>query len=67
MTEEHGGPIRMWRHRLTAVELGPDRCRYTDDVEIDAGALTRFAGLAARILYTHRYRRWAAPARVLAA
>lgn len=67
VTEEHGGPVRRWRHRLTAVPLGDGRCRYTDEVEIDAGALTCLARLVARGLYTHRHRRLRALARVLAA
>lgn len=66
VTEEHGGPVRMWRHRLTAVPLGPDRCRYTDEVEIDAGRLTGASRVVARLLYRYRHRRWAALARVLA-
>ena len=66
VTEEHGGPVRRWRHRLTAVPLGDDRCRYTDEVEIDAGALTGVTRLVARGLYVYRHRRWRALARVLA-
>lgn len=66
VTEEHGGPVRRWRHRLTAVPLDDDRCRYTDEVEIDAGALTVVARLVANGLYTYRHRRWRALARVLA-
>ena len=42
-TEEHGGPLRAWRHHLHVEPLGPAGCRYTDEVEIDAGRLTPLA------------------------
>lgn len=65
-TEEHGGPLRRWSHRVSAVEVGPDRCRYTDAVELDAGRATPLAAVVTRAFYRHRHRRWAALARVLA-
>ena len=66
VTEEHGGPLRMWRHRLSVTALDDGSCRYTDEVEIDAGALTGVSRFVAGGLYRYRHRRWAALARVLA-
>lgn len=66
VTEERGGPVRRWRHRLVAVPLDGGGCRYTDEVEIDAGRLTGVTRVVARALYGYRHRRWAALARVLA-
>lgn len=66
LTEEHGGPLRSWRHRLSVTPLSEASCRYTDEVEIDAGRFTPLAGPFARSFYRHRHRRWASLARVLA-
>lgn len=65
-TEEHGGPLRSWRHDLTVTPVSEHSCRYTDEVEIDAGRLTPLAAAVARVFYRYRHRRWAALARVLA-
>lgn len=65
-TEEHGGPLRAWRHRLVVTPTSPNSCRYTDEVEIDAGHLTAPAAALARLFYRYRHRRWAGLARVLA-
>lgn len=65
-TEEHGGPLRRWRHRLTAEPVDGNSCRYTDEVDIDAGWLTPVAAATARRFYRYRHRRWRAPCRVLA-
>lgn len=65
-TEEHGGPIRSWRHHLVVTPLSAGSCRYTDELEIDAGRLTAVVGAFARGFYRYRHRRWAALARVLA-
>ncbi|MFF2087280.1 hypothetical protein ACFVVM_26200 [Nocardia sp. NPDC058176] len=65
-TNEHGGPLRVWNHRLTFAPLGPNSCRYTDEIEIEDG----LHGLATRafihLMFRHRHRRWRALARVLA-
>ena len=65
-TEEHGGPLRAWRHRLVVTPTSSRSCRYTDEVEVDAGPLTPLAVASARAFYRYRHRRWAALARVLA-
>ena len=65
VTEEHGGPVRMWRHHVSVEALDDRRCRYTDSVEIDAGALSGPTRLIARGLYAYRHRRWTTLATVL--
>jgi ligand-binding SRPBCC domain-containing protein len=66
-TEEHGGPVRVWRHGITVEPAGTDRCRYTDEIEIGAGALTGpVSGLAAGF-FRWRQHRWRRLAPVLAA
>lgn len=66
VTEEGGGPIRLWRHRVKISPVAPDRCRYSDDLLIDAGALTRPLRLLACLTYRLRQRRWRSLARRLA-
>jgi ligand-binding SRPBCC domain-containing protein len=65
-TEEHGGPLRAWRHHLRVEPLSPTSCRYTDEVDIDAGRLTPVARAMAALFYRYRHRRWRALTRVLA-
>lgn len=52
-----GGLIRRWDH-LMLIEPERSGTRYTDRVEVGAGALTPLAAAFARILYSHRQRRW---------
>jgi hypothetical protein len=65
-TEERGGPLRAWRHHLLVEPLSPTSCRYTDEVDIDAGRLTRAARTMALVFYRYRHRRWVSLTRVLA-
>jgi ligand-binding SRPBCC domain-containing protein len=67
-SDEAGGPIRSWRHLITVDEVpgDPDRCRYTDRIEIDAGVLTPAVVAFAHVFYRARQRRWRALAPVLA-
>lgn len=65
-TEEHGGPLRSWRHRLVVTPVCSRSCRYTDEVDVDAGLLTPLAVVSTRMFYRYRHWRWAALARVLA-
>jgi hypothetical protein len=65
-TEEHGGPLRAWQHHLLVEPLSPTTCRYTDEVNIDAGRLTPVARIAATLFYRYRHRRWMTLTRVLA-
>ncbi len=62
-TNERGGPVHVWNHRLTFTPLGPDRCGYTDAIEIEDGVRGALTGLFVRAVFAHRHRRW----RVLAA
>ncbi|MGR6965077.1 hypothetical protein ACU610_11490 [Geodermatophilus sp. URMC 61] len=66
-TEEHGGPVSVWRHRLTVEPTGPTSCRYTDEVEIGAGRLTGLVGVLASGFLRWRQHRWRQLAPVLAA
>ena len=57
-SHEHGGTIKTWNHTLHAEPLGPDRCRYSDTVEIEAGAFTGLTVFTGRLIYRYRQRRW---------
>ncbi|MBV9638264.1 MAG: hypothetical protein JO330_01700 [Mycobacteriaceae bacterium] len=65
-TNEHGGPVRTWNHRLTFTPLDECHCRYTDEVETDDG----WRGLATRafirLVFPYRHHRWSTLARILA-
>jgi hypothetical protein len=65
-SNEWGGPVRTWNHRLTFAPLTEQSCSYTDEIEVDDG----FRGLGARLfihaMCRHRHRRWRALARILA-
>lgn len=64
-TREHDPLIRRWDHRIQVEPLTPGQCRYTDDVEIEAGVLTLPVWLFAQWFYRHRQRRWRRVARRL--
>lgn len=57
-SQESGGPVRSWRHRLIFEETSAGHCRYTDEVEIDAGLLTPLVAAVAHLMYRWRSRRW---------
>jgi hypothetical protein len=65
-TNEHGGPVRTWNHRLTFEPLDAGRCRYTDEIEVDSGIRGLGTRVFVRLMFRHRHRRWRALARVLA-
>ena len=50
--------IRRWDHLITAQEASGGTL-YRDHVTIEAGILTPFVWLFARLFYAHRQRRWA--------
>jgi len=52
-----GTMIRNWDHWIEVSPEG-DGTRYTDRVTVEAGLLTPFIVLFARIFYAHRQRRW---------
>ncbi len=66
-TDEGGGLVRRWRHRIGVTPIGPDRCRYVDEIDIDAGVLTPAVRAFAEVFYRARQRRWRRLAPLLAA
>ena len=52
-----GGLIKRWDHLMLVAPEGTGT-RYTDRVEVEAGALTGLAAAFARFLYRHRQKRW---------
>jgi ligand-binding SRPBCC domain-containing protein len=64
-TEEHGGPVRAWSHRITVDDEGWGSARYLDEIEIAAGVATPFVWLYAQLFYRYRQRRWRRLARRL--
>ena len=65
-TSEHGGPVHVWNHSVRFEALGASTCRYTDEIHIEAGALTPIVGGWAHLQYRYRQMRWRGLARVLA-
>jgi hypothetical protein len=66
-TNERGGPVRHWNHRITVVPRSAERCLYTDEIEIRAGPLTPVVWVYAHVFYRYRQRRWRKLARSLRA
>jgi hypothetical protein len=66
-TEERGGPVRDWRHRITVDAEGWGSARYMDEIQIAAGPLTPVVWLYAQLFYRYRQMRWRRLARRLAA
>lgn len=57
-TEEQGGFVRVWDHRITVELHEGGTTRYTDRLELQAGVLTPFIRPFATAFYRHRQRRW---------
>jgi hypothetical protein len=57
-TEEHGGPVRTWSHRIAVDDEGWGSARYLDEIEIAAGVLTPFVWIYAQFFYRYRQMRW---------
>lgn len=66
-TNEWGGPVRTWNHRLTFESIGESRCRYTDEIEIDSGVRGLGTRVFVHLMFRHRHRRWRQLTTVLAA
>jgi hypothetical protein len=73
-TNERGGPVRHWNHRIRiqpqqasplGVGEGSERCRYTDEIEIRAGPLTPLVWFCAHLFFRYRQSRWRKLARHL--
>lgn len=57
-TQERGGVLRRWDHELRVTALRPGWSRYSDNVRVDAGALTGPVTVVARLFFRYRQRRW---------
>ena len=57
-TAEGGGAVKTWNHVITVEPAGTGRTRYTDAIEIEAGALTPLIRGYAHAFYRYRQRRW---------
>ncbi len=57
-TNEGGGLVPVWNHRITITAVSEASCRYTDEIEIRAGFLTPLVCLYAHIFYRYRQMRW---------
>jgi hypothetical protein len=66
-TNEHGGGVRKWNHRITIEPLSSETCRYTDEIDIGAGPITPLVWAYAHAFYRYRQRRWRKLARQLQA
>lgn len=49
---------KRWDHMITIEPLDPARCCYRDDIAMQAGLLTPFVWVFARLFYAYRQRRW---------
>lgn len=58
VSEEKGGPVGRWNHRIWLEPLAGGRCHYTDEIEIRAGVLTPAVWAFAQVFYRYRQRRW---------
>lgn len=65
-TEESGSIARRWAHKISIRRAETGATIYEDDVEVDAGFLTRPVWLFAQWLYRHRQSKWRKIARGLA-
>ena len=57
-TEESDALFRRWDHLIRFEPGTANQCRYTDQIEIDAGLWTGLAAVFVKGFYTHRQRRW---------
>ena len=66
-TREHDRLVRRWDHLIRARPAAGGQCKYTDEIEINAGLLTPVVWMFAYCFYKHRQRRWQKVARRLQA
>ncbi len=57
-SNESGGPVKKWNHLIRIEPDTENRCRYLDQIEINAGILTPFVWGYAHIFYRYRQYRW---------
>jgi len=58
LSNEHGTLIKEWNHRIKVEKIDEGRIKYSDEIEIKAGALTLLVWFFAHSFYRHRQRRW---------
>ena len=56
-SQEEGGCIRRWNHRIWIEGGSESSCKYTDEIDIDAGIFTFFIWIYAHVFYRYRQRR----------
>lgn len=54
-SEEHGNLVKLYRHRLSIEPTGPDSCRYTDHLDVDAGLFTPLVFPMFEKMYAQRH------------
>ena len=59
-SEESGGPIRRWSHKISIRDNDDGSCYYRDQGSIDAGIFQPFVAAHARRMYTERQAKRAA-------
>ena len=64
-TTERGGFVKVWNHLLKVELLSGERSRYTDEIEIDAGAFTPVVWAFAHFFYRYRQARWRSLSKVI--
>jgi ligand-binding SRPBCC domain-containing protein len=64
-TDEHGGAVKTWNHRISVDPHGGGHTYYTDRIEIGAGPLTPLIWGYAQLFYRYRQRRWRRLARAI--
>jgi len=57
-SNENGGPIKIWNHLIKIEPEADQSCKYTDQIEIEAGLLTPFVWGYAHVFYRYRQKRW---------
>jgi hypothetical protein len=57
-TKEGGGLVPVWNYIIQVKPEQNETCRYTDDVEVNAGVLTLLVWLYANGFYRYRQLRW---------
>lgn len=57
-SQEAGLIASVWNHTITFSNVGKNKIRYTDEVEIRAGFFTPLVWLFAHFFYRHRQKRW---------
>jgi ligand-binding SRPBCC domain-containing protein len=57
-TEENGGLMDIWNHRMRVEAVSGEKSLYTDHIELRAGLITPVVWSFAFVYYRYRHRRW---------